>query len=393
MKKSFLLLVLLPVLLLNCTRNEFESNNKNDLADHYLENDIFAPLVDCDVKFITLENGMKMIGLDSLIIDQGDMALSDWQLAMLADPLTRGSVLDDYTKQWPNGIVFYNVGINGGYSTPDRTAVREYLDYLESVTNLRFWESVSIYPNYVSIIGDKNNLSNIGMIGGRQYLRLYNLSALPHEMLHAVGFGHEQGRKDRDQYIVIKWDNIQEQWRYAYDYNHSKYNLPMHDEGIFDFNSIMLYNPYNSFAIDLTKPTMTKRDGTSFSPNYSTLSVDDIAMINKKYPSKYAYDILPLTLEMANESGSNWNNHYKMIGFVASEVVTKDTRIGIHVYTIQYDGYGNQFEYNSMEYATIPAGQRYVQYKFVYQNFTHGGDIDDWTTTNNEITGYDLPLI
>lgn len=393
MKKSFLSLVLLPILLLNCTQSEFEENGKNDRMDRCLENDILAPLLNCDVKFVTLENGMKMIELDSTIIDQGDMALSDWQLDMLTNPLTRGSVLDDYTKEWPNGIVFYNTGINSGYPTPDKAIVREYLDYLESVTNLRFWEYTSLYPNYISIIGDKNNLSNIGMIGGRQYLRLYNLSALPHEMLHAVGFGHEQGRKDRDQYIVVKWDNIQEKWRYAFEYNHSKFNLPMNDEGTFDFKSIMLYNPYNSFAIDQTKPTMTKKDGSSFSPNYSNLSMDDIAMVNKKYPSKYAYDILPLTLEMANESGKDWHNHYRMIGFIASKNVSKDTRIGVQVHVTQYDGYGHDYVDDYTTYVTISAGYRTAQYKFIYQSFTQGGDIDDWTTTNYEITGYDFPRI
>lgn len=65
-----------------------------------------------------------------------------------------------------------------------------------------------MYKNYISIVGYENNLSYIGMIGGKQLLRLYNVSALPHEMLHAVGFGHEQGRRDRDQYITIEWDNI-----------------------------------------------------------------------------------------------------------------------------------------------------------------------------------------
>ena len=53
--------------------------------------------------------------------------------------------------------------------------------------------------------------SPVGKQGGEQVIKLtYDCSerTIAHEMLHALGFWHEQSRYDRDSYIVIDTSNV-----------------------------------------------------------------------------------------------------------------------------------------------------------------------------------------
>ena len=54
--------------------------------------------------------------------------------------------------------------------------------------------------------------SHIGRQGGRQEVSIgrgcESKATTIHEIMHAIGFYHEQSRRDRDQYVTVNYHNI-----------------------------------------------------------------------------------------------------------------------------------------------------------------------------------------
>jgi len=116
--------------------------------------------------------------------------------------------------------------------------------------------------------------------------RFVNLSpwcgiTLMHEVMHTLGFIHEQQRPDRDQYITVDLSNVAKKNHYSFD-KEKKEDLV--DLGLpYDLDSVMQYGS-DSFKKDKSLPghVMLTLDGKTF-PTGRNLSELDIKEINKLY--------------------------------------------------------------------------------------------------------------
>ncbi|GCB83897.1 hypothetical protein scyTo_0024829 [Scyliorhinus torazame] len=65
------------------------------------------------------------------------------------------------------------------------------------------------------------------------------MGTIEHEFLHALGFWHEQSRSDRDDYVTIVWDKIENGKEHNFDKYDDKetsnLNIP------YDYTSVMHY--------------------------------------------------------------------------------------------------------------------------------------------------------
>jgi len=78
-----------------------------------------------------------------------------------------------------------------------------------------------------------------------------------HELMHAVGFWHEQSRWDRDDYVNVYFQNIQS----GMEFNFRKYNWNyiQNLSAPYDLGSVMHYGSY-SFSKDRKSATILPKD-------------------------------------------------------------------------------------------------------------------------------------
>lgn len=188
-------------------------------------------------------------------------------------------------------------------------AINEY----HKRTCIKFTPRAGHEPDYISIeSGSSGCWSSVGRIGGKQVVNLQSpgcvtkIGTVIHELLHVLGFLHEQNREERDGFVAIRSNNIKP----GYEVNFDKArNGETSGFGVtYDYGSVMHYSANafsrnNMVTIEAKKKTnekMGQRDG---------FSVKDVEKVNRMYNCKGVTGTNPST----KPSGSLLGNLLEVI--------------------------------------------------------------------------------
>jgi len=158
------------------------------------------------------------------------------------DPSFGRNVIIDENLKWDREIPYE---IHMQYDFDDRELIEDVLRELSVRLCVKF---VPRGKQSSHLLYTRNGgcASAVGMQGGKQTISIGNgcesHGVILHETSHALGLWHEQSRFDRDDYVQIMWDNIQEGHEFNF-YTYGADEIQTFGQP-YDYNSIMHYGPY-----------------------------------------------------------------------------------------------------------------------------------------------------
>lgn len=253
------------------------------------------------VQKLTLANGQVVYMDSDSTFFLADVTFSREQIEQMDSANNRSVAVKSIDRYWQNKVIPYK--INSGFTQNQISIINSALATLESVVQLDFQPiSTTSYPCIIFTPSSNANNSPLGKQANGNTINLYSAyfsqTTVMHEVMHSLGFFHEQARTDRDNYVIIYEDNIED----GKDHNFKTFQereLLGYNLGSFDYNSIMIYSS-TDFGIN-GSVTMTKLDGSLISQGTS-LSSGDIAGLNFIYGPKA---VLTTTLNSWEDRGDD----------------------------------------------------------------------------------------
>lgn len=187
---------------------------------------------------LTIIEGDIFIGRTSSLDPSGHSLDSEYYQS-------RGLSLTNRLSLWPNGIAVYE--IDSDLSSFGETAVKSAIQYWNTHSSISLVErtdpAAPQIDDYISFVDGPGCASWVGRQGQAQEIwvsEFCTTGSMIHEIGHALGLLHEHTRSDRDQFVQVLWDNIDNDKAFNFDVNQAG----TQDLGPYDYDSIMHYGEY-----------------------------------------------------------------------------------------------------------------------------------------------------
>ncbi|XP_055905855.1 hatching enzyme 1.2 [Eupeodes corollae] len=272
-----------------------EDNDIFEVADNSIdgENSILSPPSD----YIDLSQyGAALYGQPD--IDATGKAVAEYTAESDTNPEELGSYVEgdiliprqmgrnglrSQSSRWPKGIVPFE--IRGNFNAQQMALIERAITEFHSKTCIKFVPRMN-EPDYISIVsGNSGCWSSVGRVGGKQEVNLQAPGCLTkpgtamHELMHAVGFLHEQNRYERDDFVTILFQNIQPSAVSNFDKASADkttgFGVP------YDYGSVMHYSS-NAFSTNRNPTIVAKRQGVQLGQREG-FSALDVQKLNSMY--------------------------------------------------------------------------------------------------------------
>ena len=138
---------------------------------------------------------------------------------------------------WPGGTVPYRFDAN--VNATQRAQAEAAMDIVEALAQVAFVPRMSQSAFLHIQSGAQNFSTTVGYSSSPETIELFNWGIqgiVIHELMHALGFYHEQSRSDRDAHVIIVDDNIEPGREHNFAIASGSLKL-----GPYDFGSLMHY--------------------------------------------------------------------------------------------------------------------------------------------------------
>ncbi|XP_077420039.1 high choriolytic enzyme 1-like [Vanacampus margaritifer] len=194
-----------------------------------------------------------------------------------AVPCTSGSCL--WNKTGNEVLVPYRIT---GFSGREKRIIQNAMNDLESGTCIRFVRKSKSDSSFVTFISGTGCWSYLGRQEGGQQISLQKNGCLfkdivQHEILHALGYHHEQVRSDRDDNVIINFENI-----ISGRENNFAIATTNNLDTDYDFNSVMHYGQFAFSKNGLATITPISSAVTEFG-TATEMSANDFLRVNRLY--------------------------------------------------------------------------------------------------------------